>query len=140
MNKPVSSHGVVVGTSGGTRVPEPDAQARRKQAEWNVRAEWERVCKGWAGSGRPLPDRRAREGFRLVVVAWGLITGETTIVELQAMLSRLGDGASVCVGMDSDGDWSATHYVGSEPTYSMTAGTLAEALSALLSEIPEVNR
>lgn len=23
--------------------------------------------------GRPLPDRRAREGFRLVLIAWGLI-------------------------------------------------------------------
>jgi hypothetical protein len=56
------------------------------------------------------------------------------------MLSRLGGGASVCVGMDSDGDWSATHYVGSEPTYSMTGGTLAEALSALLVEIPPVQR
>lgn len=66
------------------------------------------------------------------------VTDSTTVGELQAMLSRLGDGSSVCVGMDSDGDWSATHYVHSEPTYSMTAGTLAEALSALLSEIPTV--
>lgn len=46
MTKSDARRGVEAGTTGGTRVPEPDAQVRLVAAEWDARAEWERACRG----------------------------------------------------------------------------------------------
>lgn len=71
-----------------------------------------------------------------------IVTGETTVWDLQVLLEhRCGRRISVAVGIDSDGDWGATAYgPDSHCLHHVTAGTLAEALSALLAEIPEVRR